>query len=425
MWRTIIVALALICLGLLGWYAVRKYPKQIERDLQARAQKVIDQRAPGATLKVTDRDVELVLPSGADKAAIEREVADLPGVKSVRSQVAVVATPEPEVAAPGPRPEPEQAASLELDVTWTGTSLMFAGKLPKGLRGELDQRLVTNFDTETLTVGRQLTETEGTLPEGGSAALQAALDVLSASLEGKVRVAGKALTATVVVENEALAARVKAMIEKVGGVITVTVRAPVPDADASDTIGDASPGDAAEVAGDVSVLDMSLEEPSDVGPTPDAAAAVVGDAQAPDASRGDAAIVPPSPQGDAAPLSAKECKDRIQAMIEGPNRITFLPNTGRLTPEGDVKVVAIWGILQRCPDAKGVIEGYHDDYGDPDKLKLLTYGRALGVQRRLVELGMPKTRFKIAGLGYRNMRYGGKADTRVLNQRVEFNIKVD
>jgi outer membrane protein OmpA-like peptidoglycan-associated protein len=165
---------------------------------------------------------------------------------------------------------------------------------------------------------------------------------------------------------------------------------------------------------------MSLEEPGDAGPTPDA----VSDAKPADAAPAEVAPTKPTP-GDASPLSAKECKDRIQAMVEGPNRITFLPNTGRLTPEGDVKVVAIWGVLQRCPTAKGVIEGYHDDYGDPDKLKLLTYGRALGVQRRLVELGMEKARFKIAGLGYRNMRYGGKADTRVLNQRVEFNIKVD
>jgi outer membrane protein OmpA-like peptidoglycan-associated protein len=417
MWRTIIVALALICLGLLGWYAVRKYPKQIERDLQARVQKVIDQRAPGATAKVTDRDAELVLPAGVDKVAIEREIADLSGIKSVRSQVAVVATPEPEVAAPGPRPEPEPAALLELDITWTGTSLMFSGKLPKGFRGELDQRLVTNFDTETLTVGRQLTETEGTPPEGGSAALQAALDALSASLDGKVRIVGKTITASATVENETLAARVKSLVAQVGGTITVTIRVPVPDAD---VVGDATPSDAGEVTGDVSVLDMSLEEPGDAGPTPDA----VSDAKPADAAPAEVAPTKPTP-GDASPLSAKECKDRIQAMVEGPNRITFLPNTGRLTPEGDVKVVAIWGVLQRCPTAKGVIEGYHDDYGDPDKLKLLTYGRALGVQRRLVELGMEKARFKIAGLGYRNMRYGGKADTRVLNQRVEFNIKVD
>lgn len=427
MWRTIIVALALICLGLLGWYAVRKYPKQIERDLQARVQKVLDQRAPGATVKVTDRDAELVVPDGIDRSALERAVADVSGVKSVRSEVVVVAKPEgSDGQGPGPRPEPPPVASAEIDVqiTWTGTSLMIAGKLPKGLRGELDQRLVTNFDTETLTVGRQLTETEGPLPEGGSAALKAVLDALSASLEGQAKIAGKTVTAAAVVENDALAARVKSLIEGVGGAVAVTVRAPVAEADVSS---DAS-SDAEVQAGDVPVLDVSMEEPGDVGPTTD----VVPDAKSADAGAVDAKVAAsdtqaaaPDTAGGSGPLTPKECKERIQAMIEGPERITFLPNTGRLTPEGDVKVVAIWGLLQRCPTATGVIEGYHDDYGDPDKLKLLTYGRALGVQRRLVELGMDKKRFKIAGLGYRNMRYGGKADRRVLNQRVEFNIKVD
>ena len=190
-----------------------------------------------------------------------------------------------------------------------------------------------------------------------------------------------------------------------------------PDASSPSDIAPPTPADASS---------PDASSPSDTPPatpvdaaSPDAApVADVGQTVAP------ASPAPLPPELDPTrPLTARECQDRIALLIEGPERITFFPRGGRLTPEGDAKVVAIYHVLERCPRAKGIIAGYHDNLGDPDEIRRLTYGRALGVHKRLVELGMTSYRFRAAGYGYQNMRYGVSAATRELNQRVEFLIK--
>ena len=82
MWRSIIIALTLICLVLLGWFAVRKYPGRIEADLQARAQSALGAKGgavEGVIIKASQRDVVLGgrVASEADKQAAAALVADV------------------------------------------------------------------------------------------------------------------------------------------------------------------------------------------------------------------------------------------------------------------------------------------------------------------------------------------------------------
>lgn len=320
MWRSIIIALALICLVLLGWYAVRKYPGRVESALEARAQTALQAKVPGVIVEASQRDLVLkgaVADEAASRAA-EALATDLSGVKSVINRIEIGGGGQP---APIPVPPPEPPID----------------------------------------------------PPAADAA---------------------------VAEDDA------------GG--------PGPTADAGPSA-DAAP-EPAEVA--PSDTNAAAPEVADTAPAaPEVAAADTAPAAAPEVAVADP--VPAAPVDPGGALNPAQCKAIIQDMIEGDKRITFKSNTGRLLPEGEDKVKAIYAVLQRCPTATGVIEGYHDDYGDPDRLKMLTRQRAYQVHKMLVDLGMDPERFKYAGLGYRNMRYGRTPDTRLLNQRVEFNITVE
>ncbi len=303
MWRSIIIALALICLGLLGWYAVHKIPGRIESDLQVAAQKLIDSQSLGAiVVRASNRDIVLqgTTPNAAAKDAAERLVTAMGGVKSVTNQLSVDGGPVVVPPAPGPEPTPEP-------------------------------------DT-----------TQAAAPDAGPAA-----DTAAAQAD-----AGPELTPEVAAPE---------VLEEVA---------------------------APEVLEEVAAPEVAAPE----------------------------AVVPAPDTGGA--LTPAQCKQMIADLLVGEQRITFKSNTGKLTEEGEAKVVTIAGLLARCPTAKGTIEGYHDDYGDPDKLKELTQIRAYNVHKRLTDLGMDKTRFRYIGFGYRNMRYR-LAKERVLNQRIEFNITVE
>lgn len=325
MWRFIIIALTLICLVLLGWYAVRKYPGRVEADIQARAQAALAAKGPGVAgviVKASQRDLVLdgTVASAADRKAALALVEDLSGVKSVTDQLAVGdgdAEPTP-VPSETPRADVIEAPAADA-----------AGELADDAKADV-----------------------------GSADARAGADVASADAVAEVA-----------------AATVDA-----GPVVPDTAAAEVAVADTA----------AAEVA----VADTAA------APTPTAA----------------------DPGGA---LTPKQCATIIAAMIEGEKRITFRSNTGRLTDEGDAKVKEVAAVLARCPTATGVIEGYHDDYGEPDRIKQLSQIRAFNVHKRLSDFGVDPNRFKYIGLGYRNMKYHGAPKVRILNQRVEFNITVE
>ena len=294
MWRALIVSLALICLVLLGWYAIKKYPGRIEASLATRAQAAVVGKVPGVTVQASQRDLVLSGRVGTadDKARAEKLARELSGVKSVVNQLEVGAAPKAEPK-PTTKVEPQPA------------------------------------------------------PE------------------------------------------------------------PAPEVVPPDVI------EAAEVAPDV-------VEAAEVGP--DAVDVVEAADTAQPETEDVAAGVAPTPAGGA--LTPAQCKEVIATMIEGQNRIVFQSNTGKLTDEGHQRLAEVWAVLQRCPSAGGTIEAYHDDHGDPDKVKTLTQIRAYNTHRRLIEMGMDEKRFRYVGFGYRNMRYR-KPGERLLNQRIEFNITVE
>lgn len=302
MWRALIVSLALICLVLLGWYAIKKYPGRIEADLASRAQTALAARVPGVTVMASQRDLVLSgrVETEEDRARAQAFVLEVSGVKSVVNQLQVgTATPEPS-------PEPVPAPDTSADTTQADTA---------------------QPDTEQ-------PDTQPALVDAG----------------------------------------------------------PVDVADTAAEVVDAAIADTA-------VLDVAA---------PDAATA------APDTAKA-------APAGA---LTAAQCKETIATMLEGDKRIMFHSNTGKLTDDGQKRLSEVWAVLSRCPEAKGTIEAYHDDYGDPDKVKTLTQIRAYNTHKRLVDMGMDEKRFRYMGLGYRNMRYR-KPGERLLNQRIEFNITVE
>lgn len=310
MWRALIVSLALICLVLLGWYAIKKYPGRIEADLAARAQEVLAKRVPGVIVQASQRDLVLSgrVETDEDRIRAERFASEVSGVKLVVSQLEIGAATPP---APAPTPEPTPEA-----------------------------------------------------------------DVIAAP------------DATSDVQAD----------------VQDTAAAPDQAVAASDTTADTEAGPSDEVQ-------------ADAGPTADTVAAAAAEVQADTAA--------PAPQPSATgTLTPAQCKEAIAKAVDGDKRVKFQSMTGKLTDEGLARLAEVWELLKRCPDAKGVIEAYHDDYGDPDKLKTLTQIRAYNTHRRLVEMGMDEKRFRYIGLGYRNMRYR-KPSERLLNQRIEFNITVE
>ncbi len=414
MWRYTIVALAVLCLGMLGWYGATRYPGRIESDLAARAQKALDSRVPGLVVKASERTLVLqgVVKDEALRVEIEQLASDLPGVKEVNSTLTI--------EAPAPiEPTPGQKALLDLEIVWSGKAIELRGSLPKALQKDFDLHLISSFGTEDVVVSRRIGQPEGEAPKEGKAQLEDAINALVQMSSGRARIAGGALAISGVVPSSEVEGRVMAIAAKAKAQVSLVVRAPTAEP---------TPADVVEPVPDTSIADVPPDVPetatAEVAPT-DAPSEVVQADTGPvptDAMVTEVAVSDVTPVPAGGPLSFEQCRDAIRDSIEAEKRITFDTGTARLTDDGRAKVDAIWGLLQRCPNAKGVIEGYHDDLGDPDKIKGLTVMRAAAVYKRLLDLGMVKGRFKYYGLGYRNMRFGGKPDRRVLNQRVEIKL---
>lgn len=391
MWRLIIVSLALICLGLLGYYAVSKRSVQISAGLAVNATKTVQARVAGVRVEVVQRDARLVgrVSSDALKADAERLVAGLSGIKTVKNELEVVPIepPAPEPA-PEPAPAPEMPptppkgpdapppadpeppvpahAPLQLEVTWDGTTLTAIGALPEGLRKDIGLSFVSDFPDAIVKDAITITTNPGTPALAG--AMKTAVRSLARLQSGKVHVTDEDFELNGIAASADDEAAVKTMvgdeIKTLASTVTVTVAGAPP------------PGPA------------------------------------------------PEPIPAEGPLTVALCQTAIDRLLEGDQRVTFKGPTGRLSDESGPKLEAVWALLQRCPDARGQIVGLHDDMGEPDKVKQLSWIRAFNVHKRLVELGMDKDRFKIVGLGQRDFRYPNKGDTRVLNQRIEFRLEV-
>ncbi len=122
------------------------------------------------------------------------------------------------------------------------------------------------------------------------------------------------------------------------------------------------------------------------------------------------------------PLTDKECDDVLWWLVEGDKHIQF-DRKRTLLSESDARVVQAAAILKRCPDAKIEVQGYTNAYGEPDALRSLAYHWAFNTRKRLIELGIPKTRMTVKSYGYNRARYPDTSETRHLNDRVEFNVK--
>lgn len=382
MWRSIIIALALTCLALLGWYAVQKYPGRIEDGLKARVQQAIAAESSGITVAASQRDIVLTgaVRDEERRKSIRDRVGGMSGVKKVHDRMTVSVAPVQ--VSPS-----EREAVVMIDVEWRGGALKLSGAMPESLIAAAEDKVAAAFPVKGLRVGKKLTETQGVVSPAARGRVLAALEALALGEEGTAKIRAGALSLDVTIRDPAARGDVEAVAKRVGAELLVRVAGAAPDgADAGPSGGD--PG-----------ADTTASK-GDAGPAETGAAATGS-------------------------LTPAQCRDVIAKMVAGNARITFRPNTGRLTPDGEAKVTAIWQVLERCPDAKGVIEGYHDDLGDPDKIRNLTRRRAFSVHKKLRELGMEPGRFKYDGLGYRNMKYGGKPEARALNQRVEFNITVE
>lgn len=387
MWRTIIVALALICLGLMGYYAVTKRAVQISAGLAASANAAVAGKVAGVRVEVTQRDARLVgsVGSEASKAEAERVALGVSGVKSVKNDL-VVEAPRPEEVkgpeAPPVKPEPP----LELKVAWDGAVVTASGALPVDLEKDLGLIYMTDFPDAPVKDTVAPTATAATRDQ--VIAFKAAVKALARTRSGAVSVTATELHLTGVVGSTDEEAALKKLLADVGGGLVPKVELTV-------------------------AVPAVVEDEGDAG-VAEAADAVVEDV-APDAGAA------PSAEG---PLTGAQCQAAIAALVEGDKRIAFKPNSGRLTDEDDAKLQVIWGILQRCPDTKGSILAFSDDLGEPDRVRQLTQARAFNVHKRLTELGMDKGRLEYRGMGQREFKYPNQGETRVLNQRIEFRLEV-
>ncbi|MFO0745245.1 MAG: OmpA family protein [Myxococcota bacterium] len=403
MWRTIIVALALICLGLLGYYAVSKRAVQISAKLAATSNAAVAAKVGGVRVEVTQRDARLVgtVPSDALKSEAERVVRGVSGVKAVKNELVVEAprpeepkgpeAPLPHIETPPtptpPAPAPSEATPLDLKVAWDGASVTASGNVPGALKKEIDMIFMTDFPDAQ--VKSTVATTTGTVTAEQVQAFKAAVKALARTLKGSVTVdandfelSGSVASAD---EEAALKKLVSDEVKGLASTVTLTPNAPA----VAEEEPDAGVADAADVAA------------------------------AEDAAGAPGAAVPAAGE-----LTGAQCQEAIAQALEGDKRITFKPGSGRLSDDGDAKVQLVWGLLQRCPTTKGLIAAYSDDLGEPDHVKQLTQARAYNVHKRLTELGMPKDRLKYAGMGQRDFKYPNRGETRVLNQRIEFKLEV-
>ncbi len=271
MWRYIIVALAVVCLGMLGWYGATRYPGRIESDLASRAQKVLDSRVPGLVVKASERTLVLqgVVKDEAQRIEVERLASDLPGVKEVNSTLTV----EAPALFEGP---PTQKALLDLEIVWSGKAIELRGSLPKALQKDFDLHLVSSFGTEDVVVSRRIGQPEGEAPKEGKAQLEDAINALVQMSSGRARIAGGALAISGVVPSSEVEGRVMAIAAKAKAQVSLVVRAPTADpapvADVVEPVPDTALTDVApevlDTVAEVSPDTTTDVQQADTGPLP-------------------------------------------------------------------------------------------------------------------------------------------------------------
>ncbi len=105
-------------------------------------------------------------------------------------------------------------------------------------------------------------------------------------------------------------------------------------------------------------------------------------------------------------------------------RITFVGDTDRLTPEAAAPLQAVARLLQLRPDLGRVrIEGHTDSQGDDTVNLRLSQARALAVRDRLVQLGVAGSRLEPVGYGESMpIESNARPEGREANRRVDFVI---
>lgn len=284
-------------------------------------------------------------------------------------------------------------------------------RYPSRIEADLEARVQLALEKRGLSTQVSVTQRDVTLSGQGSA------QDIKASKEAALEVAGLHS----VRDDMKVAEEAKAEIPAVQLVEAKPSEDVVAQVEVAPEATDAPAEDTAEAAEAVEATDLPAADVGEAKAEADTAAAEVVAADTEKAVEAD--------KGQAIPatgaLTPAQCKALLAEMFEPPHSIDFRPNTGRLTPEGEAQVAQAWEVLKRCPEAKGVIECHHDNYGDPDRLHQMTHIRAYQVHKTLVSLGMDKSRFSYLGKGFQEMKYGVARETRALNRRVEFNITVE
>jgi outer membrane protein OmpA-like peptidoglycan-associated protein len=134
----------------------------------------------------------------------------------------------------------------------------------------------------------------------------------------------------------------------------------------------------------------------------------------------------PAASSGSGALDLAACREALRSMSASrADRIGFAaPDSTELGPEGLAALKRYAAVLVRCPTVAGVVEGFHHNIGNPDRIRALTLKRAEVALAALGRLGVDVARFRPKGLGYLHPRYRNNDAERHLNERVEIKIGV-
>jgi outer membrane protein OmpA-like peptidoglycan-associated protein len=448
--RSTVVVLSLAALGLLVYYGGFVAGPKIRLGVEARAQSAAAAVDAGVKVEMVALDAVLKGTVGSEdtREQVKRAVQRAEGVRKVVDELEVASAPVPAEPAPEPPSEPAkepspadapaapevtaaaptdppgeptptdapaepgtadapadgpaepaaaetptelvppaEPATPLLALVWDGTNVAVTGAASKPVVIALNQLMLSSFVADDFN--GELMVTEAPLPKGFEVAARVAASALAQANSGSVRIeAGLAKVELVVADAAAKAKATRALAAIPPGFkkeVVVNLAPPPEPAPAEPTPAEPAPSE----------------------PAPAAPAATVKD-----------------PGGN---LSARQCQDLISAALDGEaGRITFTkPNSSRLDDAGLAKVKVLAGFLKRCPEAKGTVDGFHHNQGDPDTIRKLTRKRAYSVYETLKLEGVDVSRLTYQGLGYNFPKVPNKLETRHLNERVEINLEVE
>ncbi len=398
-----LVALDAVLKGTVASEDAREQVKRAVRRAEG-VRKVVDELAVAAapadpTAVPTDAPAE---PAPTEPAPTEPVVADAPTepvVADAPTEPAAADTPgDAPVDAPAEppaEPTPAEPAPPLLSLAWDGTRVNIDGAASKPVVAALNELLLSSFVADDFN--GELKVTEAPLPKGFEVATRVAAAALARANSGSVRIeAGSAKVELLMADAKAKAAATRALAALPPGFqreLNVAI-APLP-----------APAEPAPA-------EPAPAEPAPAEPPP---------AEPPPAEP------PPAAKDPGGALTDRQCQDLINTTLAGEaGRITFKrPNSSRLDDAGLAKVKVLAGFLKRCPQAKGSVDGFHHNQGDPDTIRLLTRKRAYSVHEALKLEGVDVSRLKYQGLGYNFPKAPNKLETRHLNERVEINLEVE